>query len=116
MQHPACEWGSVLDRLYSFRGPYFTESDLQAYRRRVQREALYVASTAFERLRVKRNTDTDIAGRTNQPVASEAHSVPVEDDAVLLGGISITLDVALWRSRFFWRLLAKAVVRRLGRK
>jgi hypothetical protein len=90
-----------VDKLYTFRGPFFTEGDLQAYRRRKYWEALYAPSTASERLPVKRNTDIEVAPRRIDFVASEAHSAPVEDEAVLLGGISITLDVALWRSRFF---------------
>jgi hypothetical protein len=49
------------------------------------------------------------------PVASAAASEAVEDDAVLLGGVTMRLDIALWRLPHLWRLALSIVARRLGR-
>jgi hypothetical protein len=38
-----------------------------------------------------------------------------QDGPVLLGGVTATLDITVWRRRWFWRLVASFVVRRLGR-
>jgi hypothetical protein len=40
----------------------------------------------------------------------------VEDDAVLLGGVTMQLDIRFWRGRWFWRLAVKAAVRSFPRK
>jgi hypothetical protein len=35
-----------------------------------------------------------------------------QDEPVLLGGVTATLDIAVWRRRWLWRLVASLVVRR----
>jgi hypothetical protein len=51
------------------------------------------------------------------PVAPEASTSlvaapeAVEDDAVLLGGVTMQLDIRFWRGSWFWSLAVKAAVR-----
>jgi hypothetical protein len=52
---------------------------------------------------------------TEAPVVISTGGNNLEDEPVLLGGVTATLDITIWRTRFFWRLLVKAAIRRLGR-
>jgi hypothetical protein len=53
---------------------------------------------------------TASAGSKSQTVAFRN-----SDEPVLLGGVTATLDISFWRTRWLWRLVASFVVRRLGR-
>jgi hypothetical protein len=73
---------------------------------------LWVPLSRVPSLPPERPVSRDIVA---DPIPAVAEAPAAAEAPVLLGGVTATLDITVWRRRWFWRLAASFVLRRLRR-